>query len=134
MSKRLPSSVGFRFSPGDASILAAAALLSWWLWSVEMPLWWIVPAVTVHFFLFCNVFRVRRSLELIWAGCFVINCLCCLMRLDTGWSGPMLVQAPVTLAVIAAEMMSPRYHGIFAARLNRRLNEYLEARWPAASP
>ena len=34
----------------------------------------LIPALALgHFFLFCNVFRVRRSYELVWAGCFLVN-------------------------------------------------------------
>lgn len=120
--------VGFRFSVVDAVVLIAGAALAWWLYRSRMPLWWVVPMVVGHFFLFCNVFRVRRNYELLWAGLFAGNTVFWLLRLSTAWLPPLLVQAPVTLLVIFAEMLSPRYHGIFAARINRRLGEYIQSR------
>ncbi|CAK0748261.1 hypothetical protein CCP3SC1_1760005 [Gammaproteobacteria bacterium] len=36
--------------------------------------WWaglLIGLVLGHFFLFCNVFRVTRQTELIWAGAFI---------------------------------------------------------------
>jgi hypothetical protein len=88
-------------------------------------IWWIVAAVVGHFFLFCNVFRIRRSLELWWAAIFVINAGWWLFHDQTGWLPTMGYQAPVTLIVIIIEMCSPWYHGIGAQRINRRLDEYL---------
>ena len=131
MSDRRKSLTGFRFFPGDLFIIAGAGALTWWLWHSGMLLWWIVPFVTGHFFLFCNVFRVRRSYELLWAICFILNVIYWLLQLDAGWNGPLLVQAPVTVTVIAAEMFSLRYHGIFAASINPRLGEYLQSRTDA---
>ena len=36
---------------------------------------------------------------------------------ELSWSGVLIVQIPITLAVILAEMRSPAYHGIFSRRL-----------------
>ena len=58
---------GMRFSFTDFVVLVVATLGAWQLFRFGHPLWWIVVAVVGHFFLFCNVFRVSRTLELWWA-------------------------------------------------------------------
>jgi hypothetical protein len=121
---------GFRISWLDALILVLGAVLSWWLMNQSFPLWWIIPAALGHFFLFCNVFLVWRRLELLWAAAFVLN-VATHVAFNEYDSWPSLVwQTPVTLAVIACQMRSPWYHGVFAKRLNSRIEEYLNAKIP----
>lgn len=124
---------GFRFSSADAIVLAVGGVGSWLLWDHEFPLWWIVPAAVVHFFLFCNVIRLRRSLELVWAAAFIVNVIFWLTRLSVIWLPPMLTQLPITLMLILSEILSPRYHGIFASRINARLPDYLAERMKSAN-
>ena len=79
----------------------------------------MLPAVVlVHFFLFCNVFRVRRSYELIWAASFIVNLLAWQALGQFGWRGVLLTQAPITLLAIAVEMKSNRYHGVGCRWIN----------------
>lgn len=126
MKSRTPQRrAGFRFSPWDAVILLAGAALTWWLHAQQIPLWWTVPMVLGHFFLFCNVFLVWRRLELAWAGVFLLNVAAHVAADVQEWWPPVLWQAPVTLAVIAWQMRSPWYHGIFAQQINPRLEYYL---------
>lgn len=109
----------------DAVILQAGAVLSWWLMMLPFPLWWIVPAALGHFFLFCNVFLVWQRLELLWALVFVLNVAAHFLMEVFDPAPSLLWQAPVTILVIALQMRSPWYHGIFARRINPRLADYL---------
>lgn len=117
---------GARFSLTDGLVIILAAVLTMWLWWIDHGLWWIVPMVAGHFFLFCNVFLVWRTLEFIWAGVFVMNVAVhlALGRME-GW-GPCWWQLPVTIAVIVLQMRSPWYHGVWARRINPRLEDYLQ--------
>lgn len=119
---------GFRLSMMDVAVIALASVGFGNLWSKETPFAWIVPCVVIHFFLFCNVFRLRSKLELSWAMIFVVNVLAhacagsaslwpCL-----GW------QLPVSVAVIVLQLRSPWYHGIAARRINPRLDDYLNSK------
>lgn len=119
---------GFRISFLDGLILAAGVAVTVWLRSIDFPLWWIVPMALGHFFLFCNVFLVWRKLELVWAVTFVILIGIHLAAGYTGWLSPLIMQAPVTLFVIWLQLRSPWYHGIFARRINPRLDDYLAGR------
>ena len=76
-------------------------------------------------FLFCNVFRIPRKPELVWGGLFLIICL--VAYLLDAFSPIMLsaLIAPVTLVTLIYAIRLPTYHGIFAKRLNPRLDDYL---------
>ena len=78
-----------------------------------------------HFFLFCNVFLVWRSWELLWAGTFIVNAATHLLMDSTSGVPVLLWQLPVTLGVIVWQIRSPWYHGVGARWLNPRLNDYL---------
>ena len=119
---------GFRFFATDALVLVASALGTWVLVRQDFPLWWMVPCVVGHFFLFCNVFRVRRSYELAWAAVFVVNTGWWLSQGSFDWSPTLPWQLPLTLGVLVAEIRSPRYHGIGARWLNPKLGDYLSSR------
>jgi hypothetical protein len=129
MSRR---TAGFRLSVVDVLFIAAAAAgvvllrerLGTWVWSI--------PFAVGHFFLFCNVFRVRRSYELAWVAIFFVNAAAWVLAGRFSWLGLLAVQTPVTLAVFVLEMRSRSYHGIFCRRLNPHLDEWL--RGGAAGP
>lgn len=109
----------------DGVVLALGTSLTIWLRNESFSLWWIVPMALGHFFLFCNVFLVRRRLELAWAAAFVILVGVHLAVGYTGWLSPMIIQTPVTFIILWLQLRSPWYHGILARRFNPRLNDYL---------
>lgn len=62
----------------DIVVLVLGAAVAWFMGTV---IWWAGAAVVCvvgHFFLFCNVFRIARASELIWAGTFVVLSACTL--------------------------------------------------------
>lgn len=120
-----PRRHGFRLSWLDGMVLLAGFALSVWLLRRDFPLAWVVPVVVGHFFLFCNVFLVWRRLELLWAGVFVINVGAHVAFNVFDFLPPLMWQVPMTGLVIALQMRSPWYHGIFARRINPRLADYL---------
>ncbi len=107
-------SSGFRFSVGDGIALAAAAVATWLLLPHIGFLAWLPAVALGHFFLFCNVFRVRRRYELVWAAGFLLNFGAWALSGAFDWLGVLAVQTPLTLLVIVLEIRSPRYHGVFA--------------------
>jgi len=119
---------GFRMSAADIAALAAFGVLVVVLRHKESSLWWLLALAAIHFFLFCNVFRLLRRRELIWAGFFVGNVALWTVSGRLDLFNVLACQLPVTVGVLAWEIKAPRYHGIFAARLNPRLNEYLQGR------
>lgn len=133
---------GITLSPLDALLLLMAGAWAAALRSTPEAAW-SAPVVLGHFFLFCNVFRIHRNKELVWAGAFVVAMLG--TRAATGnmnWPLGALLVSPLTVALIALEMRSPDYHGIGCRRINRagidaylrRREEWLRARNERAKP
>lgn len=122
---------GFRFSAVDA--LAIALAIGAWVGLADVVgAWAAAPAVALgHFFLFCNVFRIRRSSELVWTGLFLLNAGAWALSGEVVWWQVLALQTPVTLGALAFELASPRYHGVFARRINGALDAYLEEGSPA---
>jgi hypothetical protein len=116
-----PFAPGVRLSSVDVIVLvigtiaaAALALMTWW-WG------FVVGFVLVHFFLFCNVFRIARSSELVWAAIFV-GCVTETILAETpGWIITAVLSLLVTVAVLIVEMRKPSYHGLAWERINPEL-------------
>ena len=119
---------GFRFSVIDAVALLIFGTAAFSLYRLDSQLWWLVAIVAGHFFLFCNIFRVVRRRELIWAFLFVLNVGLWLLLGRLDWFNVLACQWPVSVGVISWELKAARYHGILADRLNPTLRDYLEER------
>ncbi len=122
MSRR----AGFRFSVVDGLFIAALGAAFAFLWRPLGPAVWVIPFAAGHFFLFCNVFRVRRSYELAWVALFFVNIGAWAAAGRLEWLGILASQTPATIAAIVLEMRSRAYHGVFAAQLNPNLREWSE--------
>lgn len=122
---RPPRTWGMRFSRTDAAALAVGACATAALWGASRDLALLVPFTLGHFFLFCNVFRVARKPELVWACVFLANYAGWSLAGRFSWLGVCGVQLPLTAFLLWRETRLPRYHGIFADRWNPRLDEYL---------
>ena len=121
---------GFRCSLTDAIAIGAFMSAAVGLWYLNSPLWWLLVVAAGHFFLFCNVFRIVRRRELIWAGLYVLNVGVWTWFDRLAWPRVLLCQLPITVALVVADMRAAGYHGVLAKRLNPRLNDYLEGRFP----
>lgn len=77
---------------------------------LAFPGWWLPAMVVGHFFLFCNVFKVPRRLELAWAGVFVLNTGLWLAAGRFDWRPVLLTQLPFTLAAIGLTLAA-RHRG-----------------------
>jgi hypothetical protein len=121
---------GFRFSLTDALAILSFMSAATVLWRLGILLWWMLAIAAGHFFLFCNVFRIVRRRELAWSGLFILNVGIWTWLDLLAWPCVLLCQLPITVGLVVADMRSPGYHGVFASRLNPRLNDYLEGRFP----
>jgi hypothetical protein len=97
---RPPDPRRVRISGTDWIVLWSALLLTIALDRLGYPGWWMPAMVVGHFFLFCNVFKVPRKLELLWAGIFLINTGLWLAAGNFDWRPVLLTQTPFTLAAI----------------------------------
>ena len=86
--------------------------------------WWIgfvIAFVIAHFFLFCNVFRLSRPLELVWSAVFVMLAAGTVATEFPGWPIMVVGTLATTVVVVALEMRKPSYHGPGWKRINPRL-------------
>lgn len=119
---------GFRFAPSDAVVLLAGAVGTTLAWRVDPWLGIAVLLPVVMFFVFCNVVRMVRRLELVWAATYVAGCLA---RQGLGWpSWPWLVVGSVVLAAALVVMQLRRadYHGVGWRACNPQLPAWWAAR------
>lgn len=115
---------GFRLSTVDCIVFVVGTIASFWLWPTAWWIGFIVVFVVAHFFLFCNVFRIARTLELIWSGIFVVLTYCTIMFGTPTWAITIAVSLLTTAVLVAIEMQKPSYHGILWQRINPRLREW----------
>lgn len=122
-----PFAPGFRISATDAAVLVAGAAGSALAAQAE---WWmglVIGFVVGHFFLFCNVFRVARPLELAWAALFVVLAGSTITVGLPGWPIALTMSLVATLLVIVVQMRKPSYHGVLWQRINPGLPQWWEA-------
>lgn len=107
---------GFRFSVTDLIAIMVCAVVTWLLWPVLDKIALLFPITLGHFFLFCNVFRIRRSFELIWAAAFIVNVGYSSFVPPFHWPTILAWQTPLTATLIVMECCSERYHGVFCRK------------------
>lgn len=119
---------GFRLSAIDVAVLVLGSVAAAYL-SMQISLWLGlgVAFVVAHFFLFCNVFRVARPLELGWSAVFVTLVLCCTLFAVPSWPLVFALTLPATIAVIGLEMSKASYHGVLWQSINPQLPDWWEA-------
>jgi hypothetical protein len=117
-------SPGFRLSVRDGAVLIVGGIGAF-LGERDTAI--IIGMAVGHFFLFCNVFRVRTKLELIWAAIFCCLTVFTLVFHQPGWPVTIGVSLACAAALIVIEMKSPSYHGIGWRRINPKLPEWWEA-------
>ena len=123
-----PRTWGLRFSLLDGIVLLGAFLGAILAFEMTAGFSTLLLFVVLHFFLFCNVFRIRRKPELIWAGTFILNCAFWIATGHVSVFPIAVCQLLVTVVLIVLELRLPCYHGIFARHLNPRLDDYLAGR------
>lgn len=110
---------GFGFSRTDGLVIAVCAATTCLLWRLSPQMALLFPIVLGHFFLFCNVFRIRRNAEFLWSAFFLGNTSLWFALESFSWAKVLALQTPITILLIANEMRHRDYHGIFSKQLNR---------------
>ena len=118
---------GVRFSVFDAILLSAGAIGSRIAWAQTWWLGFVIGFVVCHFFLFCNVFRISRLLELIWAAIFVTLTRFTVATGSPGWAVTITVSLAASLVVLEVELRKPSYHGVGWSRINPKLRDWWDA-------
>jgi len=119
-----PRTCGVRFSAFDAVFLVVGAVATALIWPVDSEAALLVPFTVGHFFLFCNVFRISRRSELIWAAVLVLNAVAWHLAAKFSPLGIIAAQLPLTALLLWLETRRPSYHGIACRRWN---SEHVDA-------
>ena len=123
-----PRTFGFRLSAIDTAVVFVAILSTIAFWRSSNGISSIGLIVVLHFFLFCNVFRIPRLPELLWGGFYLAICtaMLCLDQFTPLFN--LACIAPITILVLFWSIRLPTYHGIFARLWNPKLDDYLAGR------
>jgi len=104
---------GFRVNAGDILLIGVCLGISAWLSNIGMgPVSWVPAYVVATFFLFCNVFRIGRAQELVWAACFTAVSMAALYLEMPYWETVLPVSIPVTAAVVFWAWRTGSYNGV----------------------
>jgi hypothetical protein len=128
------------FAPGPTlSAVDVIVLLAggWGTWFVGREIWWagmLIGFVVGHFFLFCNVFRISRGAELVWAGVFVVLAGTNIATGVPGWTITIVGALLLTTVLVVREMKKPWYHGLAWQRVNPNLRTWWETNGTAQIP
>lgn len=126
--KQMPFNPGFRFSARDAVVLAVGVACAVGFSMTTIPWFGLIIAMVVgHFFLFCNVFRLPRFLELTWAGVFVLVCILVLFGDAPNWPVWLAVICACTVVIVSAAMRMKSYHGVMWHRINPDLPKWWQS-------
>jgi hypothetical protein len=82
--------------------------------------------VIAHFFIFCNLVRMDRSSELVWACLFVILAASITLAGRPQWPLTLAIAFVVTACLVFLEIRKPSYHGVFWQRINPNLPQWWE--------
>ncbi|MBF0420248.1 MAG: hypothetical protein HQL78_08800 [Magnetococcales bacterium] len=125
MAKRFDP--GFRISIMDGFILISGLIGS--LLCMEIEVWFGIAIVFIvgHFFLFCNVFRISRPLELTWAALCILLLGSTILFQKPGWLPSFALSVVMTIVVVVIQMRQPSYHGIGWKTINPKLPQWWQS-------
>lgn len=114
---------GFRINYVDVVFSLLVALAGGFIFSFHPLLSFMVVISAFQFFLFCNVFRVQRFLELVWSLVYISLCFGVIIFNCPEWiywvAWPM-----VGIIVILIEIRKKSYHGVFWETINPNLEQW----------
>ena len=118
---------GFRLSALDVVVLIMGGVASAYAMTIDRWFGIAIAFVVLHFFLFCNVLRMSRPLELIWAGIFAGLAAAAMSQNLLSWPAVFAMSSVVTVIVAFIETRRPSYHGVGWQKLNPRLPEWWQS-------
>ena len=115
---------GFRIDVKDVIVILLGITGVWFVEPIDGFLASVIGLTVGHFFLFCNVFRLARRLELGWTTIFIGLCICQITMGQPGVTVTLICTLVTTGIVIASQVRSPAYHGIGWQRINPKLPDW----------
>ena len=124
MKSKLTFHPGFRLSEMDVGILILGICTSVLLARLDQWLGFALLFLLAHFFLFGNVLRMRRLLEILWAVVFVLLAGRTVHRGVPAWNYTLLAMFGVTSIVFVVQIFQPSYHGVLWKKINPNLRQW----------
>ena len=118
---------GFRLAMLDVVVLIVGGTASAYAMTVDRWFGVAIAFVVLHFFLFCNVLRMSRPLELIWAGVFAGLAVATISLNLLSWPVVFGISALMTVMVAVIEVRRPSYNGVGWQKLNPCLPEWWQS-------
>jgi hypothetical protein len=128
MRRTLKFQPGFRLSEMDVGFLMLGVCAAVLLARLDERLGVALLFVLAHFFLFCNVLRMSRPLELIWAVLFVLLAGSTFTFDLPSWNYTLIAILVVTLILAIVQILQPSYHGVLWRKINPNLKQWWDAR------
>ena len=119
---------GFRLSIFDILILTIGSLIALYFGWAHWVAGVIIAFVVIHFFFFCNVFRISRTPELIWAVFFTSLAVSSILQGTPSWLVTFSLSVIFSSFLIWRETRKKSYHGVLWRKLNPELPEWWEQR------
>lgn len=117
---------GFRISEVDVGVVILGILGSVLLGRLDDMLGIAMLFVLAHFFVFCNVLRLGRLLELVWAALFVLLAGSTLLVGVPAWGFTFILMLAVTVVLAVVQVFRPSYHGVLWRQINPDLPQWWE--------
>lgn len=125
---------GFRISTLDVVVLLLGASFAAGIGVVEPWIGVAIVFAVTHFFVFCNVVRLARPLELTWAATFVTVATITVVLEAWSWPVTLGLSLILSIALVTMELRKPSYHGAFWRQINPGLSQWWEANIAANRP
>ena len=108
----------------DIVILAVGAIAAASVSFLDRWLALAIAFVVGHFFLFCNVLRMSRPPELIWASVFAGLVMLNAVFGALSWPPVFVIASSLTIILAVLESRRPSYHGVMWRWLNPGLPQW----------
>ena len=112
---------GSRLSKIDILFIFISVISAIYLYAYSVVLSFCIFFVVGHFFWFCNITRMSRKPELIWACVFTAFSITTVKFGLPGWFYTFVISLLVTAILTVLEIHKPSYHGIYWKKLNPEL-------------
>jgi len=119
-----PFHPGFRISAFDAIVLVVGGGACGYAVTIDRWFGIAIAFAILHFFLFCNVLRLSRPLELIWAAIFAGMAVATIATGLLKWPWVFALSLVATVVVAVIEIRRPSYHGVGWSWVNPGLPEW----------
>jgi hypothetical protein len=115
---------GFRLSIIDLIVLLLGISSAIVFYNIMPIASFVLIFVVGHFFLFCNVVRMSRLPELIWASSFLLLAISAFIYNNPSWLIVALASLSLSALLVFLEIRKPGYHGVFWQKINPNLKQW----------